>query len=57
MKTFRVVVYEHSTVYREKVFEAETEDEARELAEAEDWRSWEEIDSSSDCYIDSIDEE
>ena len=55
MPQFRIeVVYtDRKRVF--KVFEADTDEDAQELAESEDWRTWDILDSDgSDTYIDSI---
>ena len=63
MPRYRVTVVEHHPVTRRsKVFTAPTEEDAADLAEAEDWSDWD-LDTSSDdpedgcCFIESVEDE
>lgn len=59
MTRFIVETTEHLTNYRRTVIEAETEEAARDIAEASDWSEWEEIPGTGKCdaYISLISEE
>jgi hypothetical protein len=46
MPRYRVEITEKTSTTREQWFEAETPEEAQELAEAEDWRTWQEVGST-----------
>ncbi len=54
MAKFRIHVFESSMVCASKVFEADTEADAVELAEADDWRQWEPSKTDANSYIDYI---
>lgn len=57
MAKFRVHVRYSSIVAASKVFEAETADEAAELADNEDWRVWQpESPDIGESYIDWIED-
>jgi hypothetical protein len=56
MATFRVEIEDRCTITREEWFEAATEEDARVLAEAEDWRTFSEVGRSTNCEIVLIEE-
>jgi len=51
MPKFRVEVEEKQTTTRQKWIDADSQEEARTLAEAEDWRTWEVTDEETDTSI------
>lgn len=54
---YTVRVYECVTTIREKVIRADSPEEAKHLAEAENWceeNGWTEVRGDADCYVDSI---
>lgn len=60
MPKYRVHIFESSTSRRFRDFWVDDEEMAQELAEEEDWRTWELEDDDSvsvDSYIDRIDKE
>ena len=56
MKRFRVVVYDRIVRHLEKDFEADSEEEARELAEADEGHGWHERyeEQFSENYIERV---
>ncbi len=54
MAKFTVVVLERVSTYRQKEIEAVSEEEARELAEADDWSTWETTYTDGDCAIEEV---
>ena len=57
MPRFIVHICEKVSVERSQVFEAQDEGEARQMAEATNWREWPEDDRYIQTYIDWIEEE
>lgn len=52
MKTYQVTRY--YTVWETTIIEAETEDDAWDIAEADDWIEWNETEGDADVTIQSI---
>ena len=52
MPKFRVTVVEHTHLTKVKVFVAESEAAALDMAEDESWADWQIIQSDADTYID-----
>lgn len=56
MPKYRVEVHETVVTYRQKYYTADTEEAAKDMAEAEDWREWEVLEVAADSRIDFIEE-
>jgi hypothetical protein len=56
MPTYRIEIEDSSTVTRQTWLEAKSAEEAKAAAEALDWRTFEQIDSHTDCSITHIEE-
>lgn len=53
---YRVETVETTVITREQWYEAESENEARTLAEGDDWREWSEVDRTTSASIEFIEE-
>jgi hypothetical protein len=59
MPKYLVHAQETRTIYRAKYFVADCEEDAQELAELEDWRTWPkdgDMEDKVDAFIDFIEE-
>lgn len=56
MPMFKVTVMEVVTTYRETTIEADSEQEARDEAEGEDWREWETTHTAVEAGIEEIEQ-
>lgn len=53
---FRVEVLDTTTTRREKVIEADSAEEAENIAYEQDWREWEIIGDETDAHIELVSE-